>query len=110
MSVRIRLKRTGSRNNSCFRVVAADQRAARDGKVIEYLGLYDPRHKNEKVDLERVDYWLAQGAQPSETVKRIVERVRQGIKLSEIEKPKKLSKKALAKAAAEKEAAAEADA
>lgn len=104
MSVRIRLKRTGTRNNSCFRVVVVDQRATRDGKSIEELGFYDPRHKEESVDLERTDYWVAQGAQPSETVARIIERAKAGIKLSEIVKPKKLSKKAKAKAAEAAEA------
>jgi small subunit ribosomal protein S16 len=107
MSVRIRLKRTGTRNNSCFRVVVVDQRATRDGKSIEEVGFYDPRHKNENIDLERVDYWVSNGAQPSETVDRIIARAKAGIKLSEIVKPKKLSKKAQAKAEEAKNAAAE---
>lgn len=107
MSVRIRLKRTGSKNNSCFRVVVVDQRATRDGKSIEELGFYDPRHKEEKIDLERVGYWVGNGAQPSETVARIIERAQGGIQLSEIVKPKKISKKAQAKAEAAKKTAEE---
>ena len=107
MSVRIRLKRTGTKNNSCFRVVVVDQRATRDGKSIESIGFYDPRHKEESVDLARVDYWVSQGAQPSETVNRIIERAKAGIKLSEIVKPKKMSKKAKAKAEEAKNAAEE---
>jgi small subunit ribosomal protein S16 len=107
MSVRIRLKRTGAKNNSCFRVVVVDQRATRDGKSVESIGFYDPRHKEESIDLERVDYWVSNGAQPSETVARIIERAKNGIILSEIVKPKKISKKAQAKADEAKKAAEE---
>ena len=76
MSVRLRLRRTGTRNKACYRVVAADQRSPRDGRFIEALGLYDPRHEDENLDLARVDYWLANGAQPSETVRDIIRRCR----------------------------------
>lgn len=76
MSVRLRLRRTGTRNKACFRVVAADQRSPRDGRFIEVLGIYDPRHEDERVNLERVDYWLSQGAQPSSTVSDIIRRCR----------------------------------
>ena len=53
--VRVRLKRTGTRNVACFRVVVMDKRSSRDGKAIEELGFYDPRSKEEHVNLERVD-------------------------------------------------------
>ena len=76
--VRVRLKRTGTRNAICFRVVVMDQRAARDGKAIEELGFYNPRSKEEKIKLDRVDYWKSVGAVFSETVEDIVERVRAG--------------------------------
>ena len=78
MSVKLRLRRTGSLNNACWRIVAADARSPRDGRFIEILGLYDPRHDNEKVDLERAKYWLSQGAQASLTVKAILERAEKG--------------------------------
>lgn len=81
MAVKLRLTRTGKRNAPCYRVVAADSRSPRDGKFIEVLGHYNPRQKEEQVDLDRVDYWLSNGAQPSETVTAIVERVRSGRQL-----------------------------
>jgi small subunit ribosomal protein S16 len=105
MSVRIRLKRTGSKNNSCFRIVVMDKLSSRDGNAIETLGFYDPRHKDEKVDLVRVDHWISQGAQPSETVEGILKRARSGVKMSDKQKVQKPSKKALAKVEAAKKAA-----
>ena len=74
--VTIRLRRTGKRNAACHRIVVADSRSPRDGRFIEIIGLYDPRHETEKIDLERVDYWLPRGAQPSETVSAIIKRAR----------------------------------
>ena len=76
--VRLRLRRTGSKNKACFRIVAADAKSPRDGRFIEVLGYYDPRHEDEKVNLERADHWLSCGAQPSETVAAIIERARKG--------------------------------
>ncbi|QSH40611.1 30S ribosomal protein S16 [Lentisphaerota bacterium ZTH] len=108
MAVRLRLKRTGARNNSCFRVVAMDKRSARDGRAIEELGFYDPRRKDEKLDLERAEYWLSVGAEPSETVQAIIDRAKKGEKLSDKKKAVKPSKKAVAKAKAEEEAKAKA--
>ena len=108
--VRIRLKRTGTRNALCFRVVVMDQRSSRDGKAIEQLGFYNPRSKEEKVDLERLDYWKGVGAVISETVADIADRVRSGKSLTDRERKPTLSKKAKAKAAAEAEAKAQAEA
>ena len=110
MAVVLRLKRTGAKNNSCFRIVAMDKKSARDGKAIEELGFYDPRQKNEKCNLERAEYWLSVGAQPSDTVKSIIKRAQDGVNLSDKEKKVKPSKKALAKIEAEKEAKAAAEA
>ena len=110
MAVVLRLKRTGAKNNSCFRIVAMDRKSARNGKAIEELGFYDPRHKDEKCNLERAEYWLSVGAQPSDTVKAIVKRAQDGVKLSDKVKPAKPSKKSIAKEAAAKEAAAAAKA
>ena len=78
MAVKIRLRRTGTRNAACWRIVVADARSPRDGRFIENLGLYDPRHDAEKLNLERAKYWLAQGAQASETVKDIIKRAEEG--------------------------------
>jgi small subunit ribosomal protein S16 len=66
------MKKMGRKHQPFFRVVAVDQRAARDGKVIEYLGHYDPMLKETdaraKLNTERIDYWLGVGAQPSDKV------------------------------------------
>jgi small subunit ribosomal protein S16 len=76
MAVRIRLKRTGAKNKPCYRIVVADARSQRDGRFIENLGFYDPRHEDEKIDVERVDYWLSVGAKPSDTVEDIIKRAK----------------------------------
>ena len=76
MAVKIRLKKTGTRNNPCFRIVVADARCQRDGRVIENLGLYDPKKDHEEINVERADYWVSQGAQPSETVAVIIKRAK----------------------------------
>ena len=106
--VRIRLKRTGTRNLACFRVVVMDQRSSRDGKAIEELGYYDPCKKIEMIDLERADYWKSVGADISETVQDIIDRKRNGIVLKDRVRKPRMSKKAAAKAAAEAEAKAKA--
>ena len=108
MSVKVRLKRTGTRNNHCFRIVVMDVRSSRDGRAIEELGLYDPKHKNESLNVERYQYWMGVGAQPSETVKLIATRAEEGRKLGDKEKTPRLSKKAKAKIEAEEKAAAKA--
>ena len=76
--VKIRMRRTGCRNHAAYRIVAADSRSPRDGKFIEILGWYDTQIKDEnfKLNLERVDYWLKQGAQPSDTVATLIRRAR----------------------------------
>ena len=76
--VRIRLKRTGTRNRSCFRVVVMDQRSTRDGRSIEEIGFYDPNQDEERMQLDRYDYWVANGAQPSQTVADIARRIKNG--------------------------------
>ena len=74
MSVRLRLRRTGVKNKACYRIVAADSRSPRDGRFIEILGYYDPRREDEKINLERVGYWIANGAKPSKTVASVIKR------------------------------------
>ncbi|MGQ9677774.1 MAG: 30S ribosomal protein S16 [bacterium] len=77
--VRIRLTRMGARNKPAYRVVAIDSRRARDSRYLEALGNYDPRRKTLKLNLERVDYWLSKGAQPSNTVDRLINRYRKTV-------------------------------
>ena len=78
MSVRIRLKRVGRRHRAAFRLAAVDKRKARDSKVIEELGMYDPHGVTEeqrvRLKVERIEYWLSVGAQPSDTVRRMLEK------------------------------------
>lgn len=78
MAVRVRLRRTGSKNNACYRVVAADVRSPRDGTCLETLGWYDPRREgvNFELDIERIDYWLDHGAKISDTVGSLVKKAR----------------------------------
>ena len=106
--VRVRLKRTGTRNMACFRIVVMDQRSSRDGKAIEELGYYDPRKKEEKINLERADYWKSVGAVISPTVVDVIERVRSGKSLKDRVRKPALSRKAREKAKAEAEARAKA--
>jgi small subunit ribosomal protein S16 len=78
MAVSIRLRREGSLNNPYYKVVVADQRSPRDGKFIELIGNYDPKKAddNSNIDLSRVDYWVKNGAQPSDTVRSIIKKAR----------------------------------
>ena len=89
--VRVRLKRTGTRNASCFRVVVMDQRSSRDGKAIEELGFYDPRKKEEKINVERANYWKGVGAEFSDTVEAILNRAKEGRNLKDIVKKPSIS-------------------
>lgn len=101
MAVRIRLRRTGKRNAPCHRIVVADARSPRDGRFIENIGIYDPRHRVEQIDLERVDYWLPRGAQPSETVSAIIKRARAGMSMGSVRKVEDEADTASAQAAEE---------
>jgi small subunit ribosomal protein S16 len=76
MSVKIRMKRVGAKNQPVFRIVVADSRSPRDGKFIEELGTYLPRKQGDNVtmDLERAKYWVSKGAQPSETVASFIKK------------------------------------
>ncbi len=78
MSVRIRLKRFGTKKRPFYRIVVMDSRTPRDGRVLEEIGLYHPIEKLEKqisVNQDRVKSWMANGATPSATVKRLLNRV-----------------------------------
>ncbi len=76
--VKIRLARVGSKKRPYYRVVAIDERRPRDGRPLEFLGTYDPGPEPEKVELntERLEAWLAQGAQLSPTVRALLRRAR----------------------------------
>ena len=78
MAVAIRLRREGTRNAPYYKVVVADTRSPRDGKFIEIIGNYDPKKKgtNYKIDLVRIDHWVKNGAQMSDTVRSIVKKAR----------------------------------
>ena len=72
--LKIRLKRVGARKQPSYRVVIADSRAARDGRFVEQVGHYNPRTEPAtiEIDEERVSMWVRRGAQPSESVARIL--------------------------------------
>src|SRR6202008_824291 len=76
MAVAIRLRREGALNRPYFKVVVADKRSPRDGKFIEILGTYDPKKRgnNSTLKLDRVDYWISKGAQPSDTVRSLIKK------------------------------------
>jgi small subunit ribosomal protein S16 len=73
----IRLRRTGSKKRSYFRVVVTDSRAARDSSFVEVLGHYNPRTTPEKLVLnrDRLEHWVKVGAQPSDSVRTLVARL-----------------------------------
>jgi len=76
MAVKIRLTRIGMKKAPYYRVVAADDRYPRDGRFLETLGSYNPRAKEDKekvqINMDRINYWLERGAQPSVTVRNIL--------------------------------------
>jgi small subunit ribosomal protein S16 len=76
VAVKIRLLRMGKIRNPQYRIVVADSRTKRDGRAIEYVGIYQPKHDPSVIEVksERVQYWLSVGAQPSEAVQRILEK------------------------------------
>ena len=119
MAMKIRLARGGSKKRPFYRIVAADSRMPRDGRFIEKLGTYNPllpkdSEERVKMDVERVQHWLSQGAQPTDGVARMLEAA--GLKeKSERNNPqkgtpgKKAQERAEEKAAKAAEAAAPAE-
>ena len=75
--VKIRLRRMGAKKAPYYRVIVADSRSPRDGRFIEELGIYDPMAEGEtlKVDVERAKYWIANGAQPTDTVRGLLKKI-----------------------------------
>ena len=75
--VKIRLRRMGAKKAPFYRIVVADSRSPRDGRFIEELGTYDPSAEENKikVDMERAKYWIANGAQPTDTVRGLLKKL-----------------------------------
>jgi small subunit ribosomal protein S16 len=105
LAVKIRLARHGSKKNPYYRIVVADSRSPRDGRKVEEVGRYNPMTNPAVVtmDLEKVDAWIAKGAQPTDTVASLIKHLKEGTEVANADK--KPSKKAAAKAAAAAEAA-----
>ena len=76
--VKIRLLRAGAKKRPFYRVIAIDQRRKRDGRALEFLGTYNPIAEPAEIKLEtdRIEAWMAQGAQPSDAVKGLMRRVK----------------------------------
>ena len=78
--VRIRLARHGSKKRPFYHITVADQRRSRDGRFIERVGYFNPVAKGNAqeylIEMDRVDYWLSKGAQPTDMVKKLVSRAR----------------------------------
>lgn len=76
MAVRIRLRRIGTKHVPSYRIVVADARSPRDGRFIEEIGTYNPKKAdpNFTVNVERAQYWIHKGAQPTDTVRSILKK------------------------------------
>jgi small subunit ribosomal protein S16 len=76
MAVSIRLRREGAKNRPYYKVVVADSRSPRDGKFIEIIGTYDPKKPdhNSTLEMDRAQYWIARGAQASDTVRSLIKK------------------------------------
>lgn len=104
MAVTIRLTRMGRKKLPFYRVVVADSRMPRDGRIIETLGFYDPKTEPSvvEIDKEKAGYWLSQGATPSNTVNKLLaiagvietEKKTQKPKAKEVKKVKETKEKA----------------
>ncbi|MCC6747675.1 MAG: 30S ribosomal protein S16 [Deltaproteobacteria bacterium] len=79
MAVKVRLSRAGAKRHAYYRVVVSDSRSPRDGRFIEQIGTYDPNENPSKlnVDSGRLDHWLKVGALPTETLKKLILKLRQ---------------------------------
>ena len=77
MAVRIRMKKLGRLHRPFYRICAMDSRAPRGGRVLQELGTYDPMAEGEtlKVNVERAKYWIANGAQPTDTVRGLLKKL-----------------------------------
>lgn len=71
MAVKIRLQRYGSKKNPFYRVVASESKSPRDGRFLEIIGTYDPLTDDVKIDAEKVEKWISNGAKPTDTVRSL---------------------------------------
>lgn len=109
MAVRIRLTRVGATKRPAYRVIAIDKRRSRDGRALEILGFYDPLTDpaTVNIDTERINAWIGKGAQPSETVVKLMRQAAAPPRPAEAEKPKRATRSAKPKASAKAAKAAE---
>jgi small subunit ribosomal protein S16 len=81
----IRLARGGAKKRPFFNLVVTDSRNARDGRFVERVGFYDPKapagRESIRINLERLEYWKGKGAQPSDTVQRLVKQFSEAVKV-----------------------------
>ena len=91
MAVKMRLARAGAKKAPFYRVVVANSRSPRDGRFIEHVGIYDPTRTPTEVrfKMDRVDYWLSQGVEPSDTVAFLISQVKTGKLVSSAAKPER---------------------
>jgi len=77
MAVKIRLRRVGRKKTPMYRIVIADSKSPRDGKFIEEIGTYNPLKQGENftIKLDRAQYWISKGAQPSDTVASFIKKL-----------------------------------
>ena len=94
MAVRIRLTRIGATKRPSYRVIAIDRRRPRDGRALEILGFYDPLTDpaTVRLDTDRINAWIGKGAQPSETVVKLMRQAAQPPKPASEEKPKRATR------------------
>ena len=109
MAVKIRLRRMGAHKKPFYRIVVADSRSPRDGRCIEEIGYFNPMVNpvDIKLDMEKVEKWIANGAQPTDRVKSIINEIKNPKEKKEV---KKISKRAAKKQEEEAKAKAEAEA
>ena len=91
MSVSIRLRREGAKNRPYYKVVVADCRSPRDGKFIEVIGAYDPKKPghNSSLNVERAEFWISKGAQPSDTVRSLIKKNKKTATAAESSSPER---------------------
>ena len=109
MAVRIRLTRVGATKRPAYRVIAIDKRRSRDGRALEILGFYDPLTEpaTVKLDTARINAWIGNGAQPSDTVAKLIRQAEKAaLEPAAAEKPKRATRAAKPKASAKAKAKA----
>jgi small subunit ribosomal protein S16 len=96
LAVRIRLTRVGATKRPAYRVIAIDKRRSRDGRALEILGFYDPLTEpaTVNIDTERINAWIGKGAQPSETVVKLMRQAAKPAPTAIEEKPKRAARAA----------------